>query len=84
MKMTKGVMTAMIVGLFSAGALAAVPVESGSGLQKMGTVSAAGATTLSDLHQELAQKADEAGAGAYRIVAAVCENQMDGVSVIYK
>jgi ABC-type phosphate transport system substrate-binding protein len=56
MKMTKGIMTAMIVGLFSAGALAAVPVESGSGLQKMGTVSASGATTLSDLHQELAQK----------------------------
>jgi ABC-type phosphate transport system substrate-binding protein len=55
MKMTKGIMTAMIVGLFSAGA-AAVPVESGSGLQKMGTVSASGATTLSDLHQELAQK----------------------------
>lgn len=34
MKMTKGIMTAMIVGLFSAGALAAVPVESGNGLQK--------------------------------------------------
>jgi len=40
MKMTKGIMTAMIVGLFSAGALAAVPVESGNGLQKMGSVSA--------------------------------------------
>lgn len=84
MKMTKGIMTAMIVSLFSAGALAAVPVESGSGLQKMGTVSASGAATLSDLHQELAQKADEAGAGAYRIVAAGGENQMHGVAVIYK
>jgi succinyl-CoA synthetase alpha subunit len=50
----------------------------------MGTVSASGATTLSDLHQELAQKADEAGAGAYRIVAAGGENQMHGVAVIYK
>ncbi|PXW53374.1 multiple stress resistance protein BhsA [Grimontella sp. AG753] len=84
MKMTKGIMTAMIVGLFSAGALAAVPVESGNGLQKMGSVSASGATTLSGLHEELAQKAEAAGAGSYRIVAAGGENQMHGVAVIYK
>lgn len=84
MKTTKGIITAMIFGVFSAGALAAVPVESDSGLQKMGSVSASGATTLSGLHDELAQKAEAAGASSYRIVAAGGENQMHGTAIIYK
>lgn len=74
----------MIFGVFSAGALAAAPVASDSGLQKMGSVSASGATTLSGLHDELAQKAEAAGASSYRIVAAGGENQMHGTAIIYK
>lgn len=84
MKMTTHIIIAVMAGVFSVGALAAVQVESDSGLQKIGTVSASGATTLSGLHDELAQKADAAGAGSYRIVAAGGENQMHGVAVIYK
>lgn len=84
MKMTTFILSAALTGLFSAGAMAATLVNSGSGLEKVGTVSATGALTLSDLNAELAQKAQDAGASSYRIVAAGGENQLHGVAEIYK
>lgn len=84
MKMTTLILSTVLTGLFSAGALAATAVNSDNGLQKVGSVSASGELTLSDLNHELAQKAEQAGASAYRIVAAGGENQMYGVADIYK
>lgn len=84
MKMTTLILSMVLTGLFSAGALAATAVNSDNGLQKVGSVSASGELTLSDLNHELAQKAEQAGASAYRIVAAGGENQMYGVADIYK
>ena len=84
MKMTTLILSAALTSLFSAGALAATAVNSGSGLEKVGTVSASGALTLSGLNEELAQKAEQAGASSYRIVSAGGENQLHGVAEIYK
>jgi multiple stress resistance protein BhsA len=84
MKMTTLVLSAALTGLFSVNALAATLVNSGSGLEKVGTVSVSGPLTLSDLNSELAQKAQEAGASSYRIVAAGGENKLHGVAEIYK
>ena len=84
MKMTTLILSAALTGLFSAGALAATQVNSGSGMEKVGTVSASGAMTLSGLNEELAQKAEQAGASSYRIIAAGGENQLHGVAEIYK
>ena len=53
-------------------------------MEKVGTVSASGAMTLSGLNEELAQKAEQAGASSYRIIAAGGENQLHGVAEIYK
>lgn len=84
MKMTTFIIPAVFAGLFSVSALAATAVDSGSGLEKVGTVSASGALTLSGLNEELAQKAEQAGASSYRIVSAGGENQLHGVAEIYK
>ena len=84
MKMTTLILSAALTGLFSVGALAATEVNSGNGLDKVGTVSASGALTLSGLNEQLAQKAEQAGASSWRIVAAGGENQLHGVAEIYK
>jgi multiple stress resistance protein BhsA len=84
MKMTTLILSAALTGLFSVGALAATQVNSGGGMERVGTVSVTGATTLSGLNDELAQKAEQAGASSYRIIAAGGNDQLHGVAEIYK
>lgn len=53
-------------------------------LQKVGTVSASGFTSLDDLDASLAMKAADAGATHYRVVNASGNNKLSGVAVLYR
>ncbi|EHS5520334.1 DUF1471 domain-containing protein [Escherichia coli] len=53
-------------------------------LRPVGTVSATGASNLSDLEDKLAEKAREQGAKGYVINSAGGNDQMFGTAIIYK
>lgn len=53
-------------------------------LRPSGTVSASGASNLDDLQAQLAQKAHQQGAIAWRINAAGGTNRLAGTAIIYK
>jgi hypothetical protein len=53
-------------------------------MNKIGVVSAEGATTLDGLEAKLAAKADAAGATGYSITSANTNNKVSGTAVIYK
>ncbi|MNI62352.1 Multiple stress resistance protein BhsA precursor [compost metagenome] len=53
-------------------------------LQASGTVSATGASSLTDLEDKLAEKAKEQGAKGFVVNAAGGKNQMYGTATIYK
>ena len=53
-------------------------------MNKIGVVSADGATTLDGLEAKLAEKAAVAGATGYSITSAVGKDKMSGTAVIYK
>ncbi|HBR7309922.1 TPA: DUF1471 domain-containing protein [Klebsiella aerogenes] len=53
-------------------------------LRPSGSVSASGASTLDDLQAQLAQKAHQQGAIAWRINAAGGGNKLAGTAIIYK
>ncbi|WP_149450337.1 DUF1471 family periplasmic protein McbA [Escherichia albertii] len=53
-------------------------------LRPAGTVSATGASNLSDLENKLAEKAQEQGAKGYVINSAGGKDQMFGTATIYK
>lgn len=53
-------------------------------LQMAGTVSATGATNLSELEDKLAEKAHEQGAKGFVMNSAGGKNQMYGTATIYK
>jgi MqsR-controlled colanic acid and biofilm protein A len=53
-------------------------------LQASGTVSATGASNLSDLEDKLAEKAKEQGAKGFVVNSAGGKNQMYGTATIYK
>ncbi|WP_159870601.1 MULTISPECIES: DUF1471 domain-containing protein [unclassified Raoultella] len=59
------------------------PADTGP-LRPSGTVSASGASNLDDLQAQLAQKAHQQGAIAWRINAAGGTNRMAGTAIIYK
>ncbi|MBK5142321.1 DUF1471 domain-containing protein [Budviciaceae bacterium BWR-B9] len=84
MKVTKLVLAALMAGAFSVSAFAANQVNSGNGLNKVGSVSVSGASTLDQLERQLAQKADEAGATSYKIISAGGDDKLNGVAIIYK
>ncbi|AKE58311.1 DUF1471 family periplasmic protein McbA [Citrobacter farmeri] len=67
-------------------ASAAQPLNSPdtSQLRASGTVSATGATNLSDLEDKLAEKAQEQGAKGFVVNSAGGKNQMYGTATIYK
>ena len=67
-------------------ASAAQPLNSPdtSQLRASGTVSATGATNLSDLEYKLAEKAQEQGAKGLVVNSAGGKNQMYGTATIYK
>ncbi len=55
-----------------------------AGAQKMGVVTASGATTLDSLESDLANQAKEAGASSYRITSVTGNNLMNASAVLYK
>jgi MqsR-controlled colanic acid and biofilm protein A len=59
------------------------PADTGP-LRPSGTVSASGASNLDDLQAQLAQKAHQQGAIAWRINSAGGTNRMAGTAIIYK
>ncbi|WP_459567877.1 DUF1471 family protein YbiJ, partial [Enterobacter asburiae] len=68
-------------GVFAAGPVSSTQAQS---MNKIGVVSADGATTLDGLEAKLAEKAAAAGATGYNITSAVGNDKMSGTAVIYK
>ena len=86
MKTIKYAAAAIALSALSFGAFAAqsvTPAQAES-MNKIGVVSAEGATTLDGLEAKLAAKADAAGATGYSITSANTNNKVSGTAVIYK
>lgn len=86
MKKCLTLLIATVLSGISLTAYAAQPMsnlDSGQ-LRPAGTVSATGASNLSDLEDKLAEKAREQGAKGYVINSAGGNDQMFGTAIIYK
>ncbi|MVT01659.1 hypothetical protein CD006_03085 [Enterobacter sp. 10-1] len=76
---------ALAAASFTAQAAAPLSAPADLGpLRPSGTVSASGASNLDDLQAQLAQKAHQQGAIAWRINSAGGTNRMSGTAIIYK
>ncbi|BDO03882.1 hypothetical protein KAM622c_34690 [Klebsiella quasipneumoniae subsp. quasipneumoniae] len=86
MKNIKYAAAAIALTALSFGAFAAEPVTpaQAESMNKIGVVSAQGATTLDGLEAKLAAKAEAAGATGYSITSANTNNKLSGTAVIYK
>ena len=86
MKNIKYAAAAIALTALSFGAFAAEPVTTAQAesMNKIGVVSAQGATTLDGLETKLAAKAEAAGATGYSITSANTNNKLSGTAVIYK
>ncbi|HEX4501298.1 MAG TPA: DUF1471 family protein YbiJ [Scandinavium sp.] len=86
MKTIKTAAVAIALSALSFGVFAAQPISTteAQSLNKIGTVSAEGATTLDGLEAKLAEKAAAAGATGYSITSANTNNKISGTAVIYK
>lgn len=86
MKSFKIVATSLVLATLSFGSFAAEQVTRSQteNLDKIGTVSADSARSLSALESKLAAKADAQGASSYYIVSASDNNVMHGTAIIYK
>ena len=86
MKTIKYAVAAVALTTLSFGAFAAQSISpsQASGMNKIGVVSAEGATTLDGLEAQLAEKAAAAGASGYTITSANTNNKLSGTAVIYK
>ena len=86
MKKCLTLLIATVLSGISLTAYAAQPMsnlDSGQ-LRPAGTVSATGASNLSDLEDKLAEKAQEQGAKGFVVNSAGGKNQMYGTATIYK
>ncbi|OJQ95893.1 DUF1471 family periplasmic protein McbA [Escherichia coli] len=83
MKKCLTLLIATVLSGISLTAYAASNLDSGQ-LRPAGTVSATGASNLSDLEDKLAEKAREQGAKGYVINSAGGNDQMFGTATIYK
>ena len=86
MKTIKYAVATFALSTLSFGAFAAqsvTPVQAQS-MNKIGVVTADGATTLDGLEAKLAEKATAAGASGYSITSANNANKLSGTAVIYK
>ncbi len=86
MKTIKYAAAAIALTTLSFGAFAAQPVSpsQAESMNKIGVVSAEGATTLDGLEAKLAEKAQAAGVTGYSITSANTNNKISGTAVIYK
>ncbi|WP_130099034.1 DUF1471 family protein YbiJ [Siccibacter turicensis] len=85
MKTIKYAVASLALTAFSltAGAAELIGNTDTQNLNKVGVVSAQGASTLEGLEAELGAKADAAGAKAYSITSAMSHNKVSGTAVIY-
>ncbi|MDY0890289.1 MULTISPECIES: DUF1471 family protein YbiJ [Kosakonia] len=86
MNAIKYAVAAVALSTLSFGAFAAQsvnPAQAGE-LNKIGVVSAHGATTLDGLEARLAEKAKAEGASGYSILSTTGNNKLSGTAVIYK
>ncbi|POT58028.1 hypothetical protein C3432_08890 [Citrobacter amalonaticus] len=86
MKTCLTLLVATVLSGLALAASAAQPVthpDTGQ-LRAAGTVSATGATNLSDLEDKLAEKAHEQGAKGFVVNSAGGNNQMYGTATIYR
>jgi hypothetical protein len=56
----------------------------GSEYEEIGHVSVSGLTTLDEVTEALAKKAEEKGADAFKVISAGGNNQQHGSAIIYK
>ncbi|MEI7340757.1 YdgH/BhsA/McbA-like domain containing protein [Pectobacterium brasiliense] len=84
MNRIKCILSACVILSISTSAFAAKSVTSDEGLTEIGVVSVRSASTLDDLENKVADKANKAGASAYRIISAHGDNRLHGVAVIYR
>lgn len=85
MKSIKYFAVAATLSLASFATFAAQEVsQPAAGAQKIGVVTASGATTLDSLDSDLANQAKEAGASSYRITSVTGNNLMNASAVMYK
>ncbi|WAT00698.1 multiple stress resistance protein BhsA [Rouxiella chamberiensis] len=82
MKSIKYFAVAATLSLASFASLAASPIEDGA--QKIGVVTAHGATNLDALESDVAAQAKQAGASSYRITSVTGNNRMSASAVLYK
>jgi len=85
MKTIKYAVAAIALSTLSFGVFAAQPVTpaQAQNMNKIGVVTAEGASTLDGLEAKLAEKAAAAGATGYSITSANTNNKMAGTAVIY-
>lgn len=74
------VLSALSFASFAATEVQSTPVDQ----QKIGTISATAGANLTSLEDQLAQKADSAGAKSFRITSVSGPNSLHGTAVIYK
>lgn len=86
MKNVKLIAAAAVLSALSFSSIAAEQVDRTKtvNLDKIGTVSASSAISLSALENQLAAKANAQGASYYYIVSASGNNKVSGTAIIYK
>ena len=86
MKNIKTIATAAVLATLSFGTFAAesISAQQATKYQEFGVISVSGARDLSTLQEQLAKKADKAGAKAFAITNTTGNNLLRGTAVIYK
>lgn len=84
MKNLKMTVAAIALASVSFGSFAAELVNSQpADLQKAGVISVSGASNLTSLENQLAAKAEEAGAKSFQIISTTGNNKLHGSAIIY-
>ncbi|RWR03644.1 membrane protein [[Pantoea] beijingensis] len=84
MKNIKSAVIALVLSSVSFAGFAAQEVNSApADQQKIGVISATGSSNLSSLENQLAVKAEAAGAKSFRITSTSGRNNLHGTAVIY-
>ncbi len=85
MKTINTVVAAVILSSLSFASFAAVEVQATpNGQEKLGTISASAGPNLASLEDQLAEKAQAAGAKSFRITSVSGPNTLHGTAEIYK
>ncbi|EJL90135.1 DUF1471 domain-containing protein [Pantoea sp. BIGb0393] len=84
MKSIKLTLAAVALSSIAFGSMAADLVnEAPLNQQQVGVISASGSTNLTSLENQLAEKANAAGAKSFRITSTSGNNKLNGTAVIY-